>query len=266
MVQVALIDSEIVRNEDNLKDALTLGQLTRDEQLAALADAGVRQTFEFMLQAIEQLRPQRLQSDQDVYVRYLLDSIAFGQRYEQAVGQGNFVSAHLSSIDIFLARTRMLTDVSTVFCERMFADESKTLCEGSEPPGGQYGLALRQFLLPLSIEFLPRIEVFPSQYTPEEVASASALLLKPGLIDTMTGAAGFVRELSPPARLRLDHDRITRYLAETLDIVLAIEQAIESQDGSLSDVDFGTLVRLRAEVADVLSDEARMIVAPYFHE
>ena len=263
---MVLIDSELLRKLDNLKDALTMGQLTRDEHLVALADAGVRQTLIFMLQAIEQLRPQRLQSDQDVYIRYLVDSIAFGQRYEQAVGQGNFVNAHLSSIDIFLARTRMLTDVSTVFCERTFADESKALCEDSEPPGGQYGAALRQFLRPLSIEFLPRIEVFPSQYAPEEVASASALLLKPGLIDTLTRAAGFVRELSPPARLSLDHDRITRYLAETLDTVLAIEQAIESQDGSLSDVNFGTLVRLRAEVADVLSDEARMIAAPYFHE
>lgn len=264
--QLALIDSEIVRKEDILKDALTLAEPARDEHLAALAEAGVRRTFEFMLQATQQLLPQQLQRDQRVYVVYLRDSIGFARRYEQAVEQKDLVAAHLDTIALLVTRAKMLTNVSALFCERTFAADSKALCDSSEPPGGSYGAALRPIFRQLSSEFLPRIEFFPSEYAPGEVASASASLLEQGLIDMMRRAVEFVPELRPPARLRLDHDRIIRYLADTLDVVLAIVAATEVQDISLTDVDFGTLARLRMEAADDLSEDAKTIVAPYFNE
>lgn len=266
MDQMALIDSELVRSEENLKDALTLGQLTRDEHLAALADASVRRTFEFMLQAVRQLQPFRIWRDQNAYVQYLADSVESGKRYEQALREGDLVTAHLHSTEIFLARARMLIGVSAVFCEGTFVGDSRALCENSEPPGGAYGAALRQFFEPLNSELLPRIEFFPSQYALWEVNSASASLLDPGLISTLRNAFEFVQGLSPPARLRQDHDRITRYLGDTLDAVLAIVGKAETQDISGTGVDFGTLARLRTEVAGLLSTEMITIVAPYFNE
>ena len=266
MDQIALIDSEILRSEENLKDALTLGQLTRDEHLAALADASVRRTFEFMPQTVRQLQPFRLWRDQNAYVQYLADSVESGKRYEQALQEGDLVTAHLHSTEIFLARARMLTGVSAVFCEGTFVGDSRALCEKSEPPGGAYGAALRQFFEPLNSEILPRIEFFPSQYAPSEVNSASASLLEPGLVSALRDASEFVQELSPPARLRQDHDRITRYVADTLEAVLAIVGKAESQDISATDVDFGMLARLRTDVAGLLSAEAKTIVAPYFNE
>ena len=263
--QMALIDSEIVRKEDILKEALTLAEPGRDEHLAALAEAGVRRTFEFMLQATQQLLPQQLQRDQRVYVVYLRDSIGFARRYEQAVEQKDLVAAHLDTIALLVARAKMLTNVSALFCERTFAADSKALCDSSEPPGGSYGAALRPIFRQLSSEFLPTIEFFPSQYSPEEAASAFASLLDSGLINTVQRAYESVQALNPPARLRLDHDRITRYLADTLDAALTMRATTENQNISGA-VDFGAYARLRHDAANDLSAEAKAIAAPYFHE
>ncbi|MCH8009816.1 MAG: hypothetical protein IIC91_13235 [Chloroflexi bacterium] len=263
--QMALIDSEIVRKEDILKEALTLAEPGRDEHLAALAEAGVRRTFEFMLQATQQLLPQQLQRDQRVYVVYLRDSIGFARRYEQAVEQKDLVAAHLDTIALLVARAKMLANVSALFCERTFAADSKALCDSSEPPGGSYGAALRPIFRQLSSEFLPTIEFFPSQYSPEEAASVFASLLDSRLIGTVQRAYESVQALNPPARLRLDHDRITRYLADTLDAALTMGATTENQNIS-ADVDFGAYARLRNDAANDLSAEAKAIVAPYFHE
>lgn len=255
-----------MRREDNLKDALTLAELTRDEHLAILAEAEMRETFDLMWLVTQQLMPQRLQRDQDVYVVYLRDGIGFGGRYGQAVEQGDLVAAHLNTTDLFLARTKMLTNISTVFCERAIVAESRALCRSAIPPGGAYGADLRLVFRRLSSDLLPSIEFYPSQYSPEEAASAFAAILEPRIFTMMEGAFDSVQQLEPPAHLRLDHDRINRHLADTLDAALAMGATTENQNVAATGVDFGVLERLRRDAADDLSAEAKTIVAPYFHE
>lgn len=264
--QLRIIDAQIAGRQEALMGVLAATWPSKEQFLAALRETATNRAYEAMFQVAGQLGPPgRLQADLALYVRYLGDSIAFTRGMEQAIKDEDAMAAHLNIVRLFLARGNMLLEAPPAFCEEALVTDTAPGCEpAGPPPGGQYGIDLRAAFRRFSVEFLPRVELFPQLDEPLDGEPALAVL-QPEVIHALEEALATVQQLAPPAELREDHDRIIQYFVEALDAAGRLFRG-GARDSNALQEELERFSSARLGAADDLSPEARAIVAPFFDE
>ncbi len=262
--QISVIDTRVQGHEQLLLERLSGFQLDRGQLFEALSEASPSLDLSRMHEVALQLGPvESLGPSHERYIRYLQDIAARSRSFEQTVEGEDFVAVHQYAIDIMVARAMMLAEVSPRFCTEGLVTLVED-CESTESlAGGDYSIALRTAFRTLDSQIGPRTKFFPAQYNQDEMGDAAAALLA-GVVSPLERAVGSIQPLEPPLELRADHERIMRFLLESLaffDVSAVEEISLERLTEVLDD--FATLTE---ETGRDLSAAAKAIVSPFFDE
>ncbi len=262
--QISVIDTWVQANEQQLLERLSGLQLDRGQLFEALSEANPSQDLSRMHEVALQLGPvESLGPSHKRYVRYLQDIAARSRSFEQTVVAEDLIAVHQYAIDIMVARAMMLAEVSPLFCTEglvAFLEDCESI---RTPAGSDYGRALHKAFRSLGSQIGPRIMFFPTQYNQDEIGRATEALLA-GVVSSLEVTLGSIHALEPPPELRADHERIMRFLSESLTFfdVSAVEQlSLEELTEVLEE-----FASLTEETGLDLSAAAKAIVSPFFDE
>ncbi|MCI0777245.1 MAG: hypothetical protein J4N95_03610 [Chloroflexi bacterium] len=236
--QIPIIDRRVLDYAQLLVERLAASELNRESLFQALSEAEPSLEFSRMFEVAIQLGPvTSLQSDHERYIRYLRDISARGRGFEAKVEGNDLVAVHQYAVEIMVARAVMMTEVSPNFCMAALVNVEDA-CESTEArAGGDYGVALRSAFRLLDSQIGPRVGFFPSQYEEDELEAAIEDLLVE-VAGSLRRTMESVQGLEPPPELRAVHERIMRFLSESLTLL-----------------DVSELQRLRRERMNVLLED-----------
>ena len=216
--QINVVDEFVYGVEQELFKALSDTELERTQLFEALAESNSVADLPRMLQVVEQTRPvDTLQSDRSTYLLFVKDIAGRSRNYQAAIDADDLFAIHEYAVQIAVARARMVVDVSPFFCTAALALESQRVCEPEAKLGGDYGARLQAIFRNLAAQIRPRIAFVPTQFDAKEEARA-ADALQAAMADALERALGPVRDLKPPVVLAPDHERLLRYLSDSLDV------------------------------------------------
>lgn len=262
--QISVIDERVRGDEQLLLQRLSGLRLDRAQLFEALSATNPNLDLSRLHEVAIQLGPvDSLGPDHERYIAYLRDIAAQSRRFQQIVETEDLVAVHQYAIDIMVARAIMLNEVSPLFCAQALVVRIEDCRSMGAPAGGDYGLALRTAFRGLSSQIGPRMAFFPTQYGQDEIGAATAALLE-GVVSSLQRTTESVRALEPPLELRADHERIMRFLSESL-ILLNVSEPEQLDLARLNELleDFATLTE---ETGNDLSATAKAIVSPFFNK
>lgn len=262
--QIAALDKRVQSDEQLLVERLSGLQLDKGQLFGALSEANPSLDLSRMHEVARQLGPvDSLRPSHKRYIRYLQDIAARSRSFEQTVVGEDLIAVHQYAIDIMVARAMMLAEVSPVFCAEALVVRAEDCRRIEAPAGGDYGMALRTAFRSLSSQIETRTEFFPTQYEQDEIGPATAALME-GVITSLQRTTESVRALEPPLELRADHERIMRFLSESLTVLdMSRPDQLGSEQMNELLEDF---VALTEETGSDLSAAAKVIVSPFFSE
>ena len=258
--EVLAIDTLIGAIVVGVEGALEGSYATRGRLFSLLDEADVHSTFTAILEQAEALEPpQRFQADHERYLESVSESILLAEGLQTAIDAEGLVQFDVQTVELFVSRAHLLLDVSPSFCAAALRSDAVPGCESLEaPPGGQYGIELREAFRRFRADFGPRVTAFPPAMNPDEIFE-ELTILQPPIIDAIETAAEEIRAIDPPPEFADDHAIIGRYFEDVLEVSLAISQAAGERDAEAQRIEFGRSGDVLCEAQLALSQETLAI-------
>ncbi len=258
--QVLEIDTLIGVVVVSVEGALEGSYATRGRLFDLVSEQDVYDVFETMVERLADVDvPARYEADHNRYIESLNESVLLATELQPVIEARDLVTFDVSLVELFVSRGRLLVDVSPSFCARALRSDAPPGCASTEaPPGGQYGVDLRNVFRRFRADFGPRVEAFPPAMNADEIFDELGIL-QPPIIDAIETAGEEVGELDPPSEFVEDHAVIERYFEDTLEVSQAISQAAEDRDSEAQQDEFARSTDVLCEAALALSDEAKEI-------
>ncbi len=260
--QISAIDRRVQGHEQLLLERLSGSQLDRGQLFGALSEANPSLDLSIMHEVALQLGPaESLGPSHKRYIRYLQDIAAGSRSFEQTVVAEDLAAVHQYAIDIMVARAMMLAEVSPRFCTEGLVVLAGDCASIRTPAGSDYGRAIRKAFRSLGSQIGQWTKFFPTQYEQDEIGAATAAVLE-AVVGSLERTLGSIQALEPPPKLRADHERLMRFLLESLaffDVSAAEQLSLERVTEVLDD--FATLTE---ETGRDLSAAAKAMVSPFF--